>query len=81
MQAIKNGAFDYITKGDDNNKLLPLLHRAVEKVNLAKRVIQLEKRLKDRYSFENIIGKSKILLQTIELTRKFSKTDTTVLLY
>ena len=80
VQAIKNGAFDYITKGDDNNKILPLLHRAVEKVDLAKRVVQLEKRLNDRHSFENIIGKSKILLQTIDLARKVSKTDTTVLL-
>lgn len=80
VQAIKNGAFDYITKGDDNNKILPLLHRAVEKVDLAKRVAQLEKRLDDRHSFENIIGKSKVLLQTIELARKVAKTDTTVLL-
>ena len=80
VQAIKNGAFDYITKGDDNNKILPLLHRAVEKVDLAKRVVQLEKRLNDRHSFENIIGKSKVLLQTIDLARKVAKTDTTVLL-
>ena len=80
VQAIKNGAFDYITKGDDNNKILPLLHRAFEKVNLAKRVVQLEKRLNERHSFENIIGKSKVLVQTIDLARKVSKTDTTVLL-
>jgi two-component system, NtrC family, response regulator len=80
VQAIKNGAFDYITKGDDNNKILPLLHRAVEKVDLAKRVVQLEKRLNERHSFENIIGKSKVLLQTIDLARKVAKTDTTVLL-
>ena len=80
VQAIKNGAFDYITKGDDNNKILPLLHRAVEKVDLAKRVVQLEKRLNERHSFENIIGKSKVLLQTIDLARKVSKTNTTVLL-
>ena len=80
VQAIKNGAFDYITKGDDNNKILPLLHRAVEKVDLAKRVAQLEKRLGERHSFENIIGKSKVLLQTIDLARKVAKTDTTVLL-
>lgn len=80
VQAIKNGAFDYITKGDDNNKIVPLLHRAIEKVDLAKRVVQLEKRLNERHSFENIIGKSKALLQTIELARKVSKTDTTVLL-
>ena len=31
VQAIKNGAFDYITKGDDNHKILPLLSRAAEK--------------------------------------------------
>jgi DNA-binding NtrC family response regulator len=80
VQAIKNGAFDYITKGDDNNKILPLLHRAIEKVDLARRVIQLEKRLNERHSFENIIGKSKVLLQTIDLARKVAKTDTTVLL-
>lgn len=43
VQAIKNGAFDYITKGDDNNKIIPLLYRAIEKVDLAKRVQQLEK--------------------------------------
>lgn len=30
VQAIKNGAFDYITKGDDNNKIIPLLYRALE---------------------------------------------------
>lgn len=73
VQAIKNGAFDYITKGDDNNKILPLLHRVVEKVDLVKRVVQLEKRLNERHSFENIIGKSKILRQTINLARKVSK--------
>jgi len=80
VQAIKNGAFDYITKGDDNNKILPLIHRAVEKSDLAKRVLQLEKRLNDRHSFASIIGKSKILLQTIGLALKVAKTDTTVLL-
>lgn len=42
VQAIKNGAFDYITKGDDNNKILPLLSRAVEKVEMSRRLAQLE---------------------------------------
>jgi DNA-binding NtrC family response regulator len=42
VQAIKNGAFDYIIKGDDNNKIIPLVHRAMEKVELARRIIQLE---------------------------------------
>lgn len=80
VQAIKNGAFDYITKGDDNNKILPLLHRASEKVDLTKRVRQLEKQLGGRYSFDRIIGKSKPLVKAIELSQKVAPTDTTVLL-
>ncbi|HZV70727.1 MAG TPA: sigma-54 dependent transcriptional regulator [Saprospiraceae bacterium] len=80
VQAIKNGAFDYITKGDDNNKIIPLIYRAIEKTELAKRVRQLEKQLGNRFSFDNIIGKSKVFLQAIELAKKVSATDTTVLL-
>lgn len=80
VQAIKNGAFDYITKGDDNNKIIPLLYRALEKGDLAKRVIQLEKQLGNRYSFDKIIGTSKPILQAIDLAKKVASTDTTVLL-
>lgn len=80
VQAIKNGAFDYITKGDDNNKIIPLLHKAIEKVSLSKRVLQLEKQLGEKHSFDKIIGKSKIMQQTIDLAKKVAETDTTVLL-
>ncbi|KAA5533797.1 sigma-54-dependent Fis family transcriptional regulator [Taibaiella lutea] len=80
VQAIKNGAFDYITKGDDNNKIIPLLYRAFEKVALSKRVEQLESQLSKKYSFENVIGKSKAILQSIDLAKKVAATDTTVLL-
>ena len=80
VQAIKNGAFDYITKGDDNNKIVPLLYRAIEKVELAKRVRQLEKQLGERHSFDNIIGKSKAIQETVDLAKKVAETDTTVLL-
>ncbi|MEP7321889.1 MAG: sigma-54 dependent transcriptional regulator [Saprospiraceae bacterium] len=80
VQAIKNGAFDYIIKGDDNNKIIPLLYRAIEKTELTSRVKQLEKQLGNKHSFENIIGKSKSILKTIELARKVALTNTTVLL-
>lgn len=80
VQAIKNGAFDYITKGDDNNKIIPLLYRAMEKVDLAKRVRQLEKQLCDKHSFDKIIGKSKSIQKAIDLAQKVAVTDTTVLL-
>lgn len=80
VQAIKNGAFDYITKGDDNNKIIPLVYKAMEKVALNKRVIQLEKQLGDKLSFDNIIGKSKIIQSAIESAKKVAVTDATVLL-
>nr|WP_255680736.1 sigma-54 dependent transcriptional regulator [Flavobacterium sp. F-65] len=80
VQAMKNGAFDYIVKGDDNDKIIPLLYKALEKVQLQKKVKQLEKRISDKYSFDNIIGKSKGLEQVIDLARRVSKTDSTVLL-
>lgn len=80
VQAIKNGAFDYITKGDDNNKIIPLLYRAIEKVDLTKRVNQLEKQLGEKHTFEKIIGKSKPILKAIDLAKKVAVTDTTVLL-
>lgn len=80
VQAIKNGAFDYIIKGDDNNKIIPLLYRAMEKVDLAKRVQLLEKQLGDKHSFDKIIGKSKSIQKAIDLAQKVAVTDTTVLL-
>ncbi|MCE3074169.1 sigma-54-dependent transcriptional regulator [Chryseobacterium gwangjuense] len=80
VQAIKNGAFDYITKGDDNNKIIPLVYKAMDKVGLNRRLLQLEKQLGDKQSFDNIIGKSKILEAAISSAKKVAVTDATVLL-
>lgn len=80
VQAIKSGAFDYIIKGDDNNKIIPLIHRALEKAALSQRVQQLEEKLGNKYSFDGILGTSKVIKDTIELAKKVAVTDTTVLL-
>ncbi|XAJ98876.1 sigma-54 dependent transcriptional regulator [Sphingobacterium multivorum] len=80
VRAIKNGAFEYITKGDDNNRIIPLLYKACEKVALARRVEQLEKRLGDRLSFDKIIGKSSAIKAAIGMAQKVAVTNTTVLL-
>lgn len=80
VQAIKNGAFDYIVKGDDNNKIIPLLHRASEKLRLLKRIESLESKVGEQYSFESISCKSKTIKQAIDLAKKVANTDTSVLL-
>lgn len=80
VQAIKNGAFDYITKGDDNHKIIPLMYKALEKVALSKRLLQLEKQLGDKKSFDSIIGNSALIKTAIDSAKKVAKTDATVLL-
>jgi two-component system, NtrC family, response regulator len=80
VQAMKNGAFDYITKGDDNEKIVPLLNRAIEKIQLEKRVERLEEQVGKRYRFENILGQSNLIKECIDLAKKVAPTDTTVLL-
>ncbi|REC42824.1 sigma-54-dependent transcriptional regulator [Chryseobacterium sp. 5_R23647] len=78
--AIKNGAFDYITKGDDNTRILPLIYKAAEKVVLNKRVLHLEKQLNRKQSFDSIIGKSSNITTVVDSARKVANTDATVLL-
>jgi len=55
VQAIKNGAFDYIVKGNDNDKIIPLLSRVSEKVALQNKINRLEKQLSSKFSFDIII--------------------------
>ena len=80
VQAIKNGAFDYITKGDDNNKIIPLISRAVEKARMNVRLEKLEKKVGQTYSFDSILGGSKVLKDAVSLAQKVSGTDVPVLL-
>ncbi|MBP6215332.1 MAG: sigma-54-dependent Fis family transcriptional regulator [Chitinophagaceae bacterium] len=80
VQAMRNGAFDYITKGDDNDKIIPLLHRALEKVHLARKLEQLQKQVGQKYSFESILGDSVEINEAITLAKKVAATDATVLL-
>jgi two-component system, NtrC family, response regulator len=78
--SIKNGAFDYLTKGDDNDRIIPLLARALEKQGLQKRVFQLEKQVEKKYTFDNILGQSELLREAIDMAKKVAPTDATVLL-
>ena len=80
IQAMKNGAFDYIVKGNDNERIIPLLTRAYEKVQLQHKVQHLEERLKTRYGFDTVIGESIALHNTIALAKKVAPTQTTVLM-
>ncbi len=80
VKAIQNGAFDYITKGEDNDRIIPLVYKASEKAQLQLRVFNLEAKISSKYSFDHIVGKSKAIAAAIAVAKKVAKTDTTVLL-
>lgn len=80
VQAIKNGAFDYITKGDDNNRIIPLLSRASEKAIKNRSENRGELPEDKQYSFDSIIGNSELLSYVISLAKRVSHTDVPVLL-
>jgi two-component system, NtrC family, response regulator len=80
VKAIKNGAFDYLTKGNHQEKIIPLLSKATEKALLQQKVQNLESRLHEKFGFSAILGHSKALKQAVDLARKVSCTDTNVLL-
>ncbi|PSR53790.1 sigma-54-dependent Fis family transcriptional regulator [Adhaeribacter arboris] len=80
VTAMKNGAFDYLTKGDDNDKIIPLVSRAMEKAVLQQRVQELEKQVSRQYSFDTILGTSAAIKQAKDLAARVAPTDSTVLL-
>ncbi len=80
VQAIKNGAFDYLTKGDHQDKLLPLLARAVAKAELQKKVQRLQQKLTATFGFGQVIGKSAAIRTAVDLAQKVATAESTVLL-
>lgn len=80
VQAMKNGAFDYLTKPFKAEELLIVIRRALEDKGLRKKVEYLTKQVEGRYKFDNIVGKSKTMQDVFEMIKMVSKTDTTVLI-
>lgn len=80
VRAIKEGAFDYITKGDEDNQIIPVIERALHKVQMATKIDRLESQLREKFGFDNLLGKSRRLQDAIAIARKVAETDTPVLL-
>ena len=80
VQAIKNGAFDYLTKGDDNNRIIPLISRAMDQVSKAKQECQVGEPMGREYSFDTILGNSTAIREAVALAKKVAVTDVPVLL-
>jgi two-component system NtrC family response regulator len=81
VRAMKQGAFDYLTKGDFEQQLVVVVERAAEKARLRRRVAELEKRMNQgQHTFESMIGEAPALRRAQDLARQVAPTDSTVLL-
>ena len=63
VQAMKSGAFDYLTKSDADEQLVVIIERAADKARLQRRVADLEKKVGAQYSFDSMIGQAPALEQ------------------
>lgn len=79
VTAIKHGAFDYILKGNDNDRIIPLLSQAMDKVT-ANRRSAVKVREHGAYQFTDIIGQSPAIREAVRLAEKIAPTDANVLL-
>ncbi len=80
VTAMKNGAYDYITKPIDINNLAHILSRAFDHTLLRIENDQLRKRLAEQYSFGNIIGSSKVMQELFGTLSLVADSDATVLI-
>lgn len=80
VEAMKAGAYDYITKPVDYEQLMLVVNRAMERGQLLAEVKTLRANLDQKYGFENIIGRSKALLRVLEMASRVAGRDSTVLI-
>jgi two-component system NtrC family response regulator len=80
VEAMQKGAYNYILKPFDNERLVLYASKAVSMYRVVKENRQLRSAVADRYSFHNIIGKSKAMQDVFETIRKVAPAAATVLI-
>jgi DNA-binding NtrC family response regulator len=80
VQAMKEGAHDFLQKPVDSNHLLLLIERALEHTRLRTENVLLREEWSRRYGFPRIVGESEAIRRAVSETQRVSATDTTVLL-
>jgi len=80
VRAMQSGATNFIQKPWDNEKLLADVRAAVARSRAEEENVQLKRALKQRYNFENIVGKSEAMLKIFDLVAQIASSRSTVLL-
>ncbi len=80
VDAMKKGAFDYISKPFDYDEFLIVVQKALAQHALQQEVIALRKNVQSRYGFSNIVGKSGSMRRVYEVIERIAHTRTSVLI-
>ena len=80
VEAIRTGAQNFVQKPWDNEKLLADIRSAIARFHAEEENIQLKRALKQRYNFENIVGKSDAMLRIFDLVAQVAPSRSTVLI-
>src|SRR5204862_3110710 len=80
VRAMQAGAVNFIQKPWDNEKLLADIRAVVARRRAEEEIIQLKRALKQRYNFENIVGKSERMLRIFDLVAQVAPSRSTILI-
>ena len=81
VEAMKKGAFNYLTKPVNPDELLTVVREAAEKYSLKRENRSLKSELKQKYAFGSIIGKSAAMQEVFDTIRMVSKTQSSILIF
>jgi DNA-binding NtrC family response regulator len=80
VEAVKAGAFDFLEKPIDADRLLDKLEKAIKHKALVDENEQLKQRLQDRYKFQNIVGRSRKMEELFELVESVAASEANILI-
>ena len=81
VEAMKRGAYSYLTKPFDHQDLLLQIERALENRRLNIEIKRLKGLLEERYDFTNIVGRSEKMKKVLEMVSQIAKTESTVYIH
>ncbi|MFO0754650.1 MAG: sigma-54 dependent transcriptional regulator [Thermodesulfovibrionales bacterium] len=81
VEAMKKGAFDYLTKPLEKDVIILTVRKAMERMQLLRENLRLQDALFEKFRMEGIIGTSKKMKEAVEIARKVTPTVVTVLVY
>ncbi len=81
IEAMKLGAYDYVSKPFDVDEMKVLVEKALEKTELVDENVYLRRELQQKYTFSNIIGRSRKMQAIFSLIEKVARTNSTILIH